>query len=222
MAYQLRSRKDPASLETQEQTDTLEGNLTETQVTTTGQTMVVPPQLSDIEQTALPVTEASLSQTISSISTKLETVSTSSLDIEGPTRFDPGLGSAAMSVGAPPADTVGPPSAVIAGRDASFIGNQTPQLYDTIDASSLSLAHDSQEVKHTTPAGTTLSPDVVVARPTAPSFHTSLTTYSTQQSESVAEQQEWFPTPLLCLICHHTMQIWNCQLQKWHPYQKLC
>jgi len=89
---------------------------------------------------------------------KPETVSTSSLDFEGPTRFDPGLGSAAMPVGAlPPADTVGPSSAVIAGRDATLIGNQTQQLYDTIDTSSLSLAYDSQEVKHTTPTGTTLS-----------------------------------------------------------------
>jgi len=116
MAYQLRSRKDPASLDVQEQTDTPEDNPTETQVTTPSQTMVVPSQLSDTEQIALPVTEASLPQTMSSISAKLETVSTSSLDFEGPTRFDPGLGSAAVTVGAPPpADTVGPPSAVIAG-----------------------------------------------------------------------------------------------------------
>jgi len=157
MAYQLRSRKDPASLDIQEQTDTPEGNLTEIQVTTPSQLMVVPPQLSETEHTALPVTEASLSQITPSASTKPETVSTSSLDFEGPTRFDPGLVSAAVSVGAlPPADTVGPPSAVIAGRDASLIGNQTPQLYDTIDTSSLCLVHDSQEVKHTTPPGTTL------------------------------------------------------------------
>ena len=175
MAYQLRSRKDPASLESQEQTDTPEGNLTETQVTTPSQTLFVPPQLSDTEHTALPVTEASLSQTTLSASTKPETVSTSLLDFEGPTRFDPGLGSATLSVGsaftgiptttsqvAPaqasasmpnqylPTDTVGPPSTVIAGRDASLIGNQTQQLYDTIDTSSLSLVHDSQEVKHHT------------------------------------------------------------------------
>jgi len=157
MAYQLRSRKDPASLDIQEQTDTPEGNPTETQVSTSSQTIVVPPQLSDIEQIALPVTEASPSQATPSASTKPEAVSTSSLDFEGPTRFDPGLGSAAMSVGAlPPADMVGPPSAVVAGRDTTLIGNQTQQLYDTIDAFSLSLVHDSQEVKHTTPAGTTL------------------------------------------------------------------
>jgi len=180
MAYQLRSHKDPASLEIQEQSDTHEGNLTETQVTTPSQTMVVPPQLSDTEHAALPMTEASLFQATLSISTKPETVSTSPLDFEGPTRFDPGLGSATLSVGsaftgipsttlqvAPaqasasmsyqyfPTDTVGPPSAVIAGRDASFIGNQTQQLFDTIDTSSLSLAYDSQEVKHTIQPGTT-------------------------------------------------------------------
>ena len=50
MFYQLRSRKDPASLDTQEQTDTVEGNLAETQVTTPGYEIVVPPQLSDVEQ----------------------------------------------------------------------------------------------------------------------------------------------------------------------------
>jgi len=183
MAYQLRSRKDPASLEIQEQTDTPEGNPTETQVTTSSQPMFVPPQLSDTEHIALPVTEDSLSQTTLSIPTKPETVSTTSLDFEGPTRFDPGLGSATLSVGststgipsttlqvAPaqasasmpyqylPTDTVGPPSAVIAGRDTSFIGTQTQQLYDTIDASLLSLAYDSQEVKHTIQAGTTYTP----------------------------------------------------------------
>jgi len=41
MSYQLRSRKDPASLDTQEQTDTLEGNLAETQVATSGYEIVV-------------------------------------------------------------------------------------------------------------------------------------------------------------------------------------
>ena len=82
MAYQLRSRKDPASLEIQEQTDTPEGNPTETQVTTSSQPMFVPPQLSDTEHIALPVTEDSLSQTTLSIPTKPETVSISSL--EGP------------------------------------------------------------------------------------------------------------------------------------------
>jgi len=49
MAYQLRSRKDPATTETQEQTNTPVGNLTEIQVTTSSQIMFVPPQLSEQE-----------------------------------------------------------------------------------------------------------------------------------------------------------------------------
>ena len=156
MSYQLRSRKDPASLDTQEQTDTLEGNLAEIQVATSSPTLVVPPLLSDVEQMALPVTEGNPTQAIPSTSSKPEIVSTSSSDFEGPTRFDAGLGSATVSVGAlPPAGTVGPPSAVMSCRDTSYIGNQPQLLYDTIDTSSLSLVHDSQEVKHTNTTGTT-------------------------------------------------------------------
>ena len=158
MSYQLRSRKDPASLDIQEQTDILEGNLTEAQVATSSQTLVVPPQLSNVEEMALPVTEANPIQATLSASMKLETVSTSSLDFEGPTRFDPDLGSATVSVGAlPPADAVGPPSAVMSSRDTTYIGNQPQQLYDTIDTSLLSLTHDRQEVKHTNTQGTTIS-----------------------------------------------------------------
>ena len=156
MAYQLRSRKDPASLDIQEQTDTSEGNLTETQVVSSSQTLVLPPLLSDVKLAALPVTEANLSQAALSASTKPETASTSLLDLEGLTRFNLDLGSAAVSVGAlPPADTVGPPSTVMSGRDATLIGNQPQQLYGTVDTSSLFLVHESQEVKHTTPTGTT-------------------------------------------------------------------
>ena len=152
MSYQLRSLKDPASLDTQEQTDTAEGNLAEIPITTSSQILVVPPQLSVLDQIALPMAEANPFQATSSTSRKPETVS----DLEGPTRFDPDLGSAPVSVGVlPPADTVGPPSTVMSGRDAILIGNQPPQLYDTIDASSLSLIHDSQEVKHTNTQGTT-------------------------------------------------------------------
>jgi len=78
------------------------------------------------------------------------------LDLKGPTRFDPDLGSATVSVGTlPPADTVGPPSAVMSSRDISYTGNLPSQLYETIDTSSLSLLHDSQEVKHTHTTGTT-------------------------------------------------------------------
>jgi len=154
MSYQLRSRKDPASLDTREQTDTAEGNLAEIPITTSSQTLVVPPQLSALEQIALPMAEANPFQAISSTSTKPETVS----DFEGPTRFDPDLGSAPVSVEVlSPADTAGPPSTVMSGRDATLIGNQPPQLYDTMDTSSLSLIHDSQEVKHTIQTGTTLA-----------------------------------------------------------------
>jgi len=176
MAYQLRSRKDPTSLDTQEQTDAAEGNPAEIPITTSSQTLVVPPQLSMLEQIALPMAEANPFQATSSIPTKPETVS----DLEGPTRFDPDLGSAPVSVGVlPPADTVGPPSTVMSGRDDTLTGNQPPQLYDTIDASSLYLIHDSQEVKHTKQAGTTLPPNVVVARSTASSFHTCLNLFYT-------------------------------------------
>jgi len=169
MSYQLRSRKDPASLDTQEQTDIAEGNPAEISITTSSQPLVVPPQLSILEQIALPMAEANPFQATLGTSTKPETVS----DLEGPTRFDPDLGSAPVSVGAfPPADTVGPPSTVMSGRDAALIGNQPSQLYDTIDASSLALIHDRQEVKHTIHTGTTLPPNVVVARPTASYFHT--------------------------------------------------
>jgi len=183
MAYQLRSRKDLTVPETQEQTDTSVEHLTEIQVTTTSQTMFVPPQLSDTEHEALPLAEASQTQlqTGLSISTKPEMLSNPQLDTRGPTRLDPGLGSAALSVGAtltgthlatqqlapaqpsadishqfPPADMVGPPSTVMASRDTLPTGNRTPPFYDTIDTSSLSLVHDSKEVKHTQQAGTTI------------------------------------------------------------------
>jgi len=157
MSYQLRSRKDPASVDVQEQTDTLEGNLAEIQVATSGYEIVVPPPLSVEEQIALPMTDANLIQATPSASSQPEILPISSLDLEGPTRFGPGLGSATVSVGVlPPADTAGPPSAVMSSRDTSHTGNQPQLLHDTIDTSSLSLVHDRQEVKHTNTAGTTL------------------------------------------------------------------
>ena len=156
MSYQLRSRKDPATTETQEQPDTPVGNPTEIQVTTLSQTMFVPPLLSDQEHIALPIAEASPLQIMSDTSTNPETETNPLLDLKGPTRFDPDLGSATVSVGAlPPADTAGPPSAVMFSRDAFHIGNQPQPLYDTLDTSSLSIVHDSQEVKHTIHTGTT-------------------------------------------------------------------
>jgi len=100
MAYQLRSRKDPAVTETQEQTDTPVEHLTEIQVTTSSQGMFVPPQLSDTEYEALPILEASQSQVGLDISAKPETALNPQLDTEGPTRLDPGLGLATLSVGA--------------------------------------------------------------------------------------------------------------------------
>jgi len=180
MAYQLRSRKDPATTETQEQTDTPVGNPTEIQVTTSSQTTFVLPQLSETQHMALPISEASLSQVMSDISTKPETATTPQLDTEGPTRLDPGLGSAVLSAGTsltgihittqqlvpaqasavtshqyPLADTVGPPSTVITSRDISLTGNQTSQLDETIYSTSSHILHDSQEVKQTAQAGTT-------------------------------------------------------------------
>jgi len=183
MSYRLRSRKDPTVPETQEQTDTPVEHLTEIQVTTISQTMFVPPQLSDTEREALPLAEASQTQpqTGPSASTKPEMLSNPQLDTRGPTRLDPGLGSATLSIGATPsgthlatqqlapvqpsavtsyqsspADTVGPPSTVMTSCDILPTGNRTPPFYDTIDTSSLALVHDSKEVKHTQQAGTTL------------------------------------------------------------------
>jgi len=156
MAYQLRSRRDTIAAETQEHPDTPVDNPTEIQVTTPGQTMFVPPLLSEQEYIALPIAEASQSQILSDISTNPETETNPLLELKGPTRFDPDLGSATVSVGTLlPADTVGPPSTVMSSRDISLTGNQSSQLYETIDTSSLSLIHDSQEVKHTHTTGTT-------------------------------------------------------------------
>ena len=161
MAYQLRSRKDPTAPETQEQTDIPVEHLAEIQVTTISQTMFVPPQLSDTEHEALPLAEANRTQlqTGLSISTQPEMLSNPQLDITGPTRLDPGLGSAPVSVEvSPPADTVGPPSTVMVSRDTLPTGNQTPLFHDTIDTSSSAFVHDSKEVKHTQQAGTTHLP----------------------------------------------------------------
>jgi len=58
MAYQLRSRKDLATTDSQEQTDIPVSNLTEQQVTTQSQTLFVPPQLSETQSAALPTSEA--------------------------------------------------------------------------------------------------------------------------------------------------------------------
>jgi len=181
MACQLRSRKDPAVTKIQEQTDTLAEHPTEIQVTTFSQTMFVPPQLSDTEHVALLLAEANQSQTTLDISTKPEMPINPQLDTEGPTRLDPGLGSATLSAGItltgthlttqtlaptqasaatpgqfPPTDTVGPPSAVSYGRDIPITGNQTSQLDETIYSTSSHIMSDSQEVKHIIQASTTI------------------------------------------------------------------
>jgi len=90
------------------------------------------------------------------------------------------------------AEEVGPPSSVVGSRDISRIASQTPHIHASIETSSLFSSHDSQEVITNT-AGTTLVPDVVVARTSTSSFHTPTLSHFTQQSEHVAEQQEWFP-----------------------------
>jgi len=119
--------------------------------------MFVLPQLSDTEHEALPTFEANLPQTGIDTSIKPETPFNLQLDTKGPTRLGPGLGSAAVSAGAPPpVDTVGPPSAVSPGRDISLIGNQTLPLDETIYSTSLHILSDSKEVKQTTQAGTTI------------------------------------------------------------------
>jgi len=97
MAYQLRSLGDPVSTESQEQTDTLGDNLTECQVTTPSQTMFIPPQLSETQTVALTAAEANRAQITLDISTTPEVETTQQLDIEGPTRLDPGLDSAALT-----------------------------------------------------------------------------------------------------------------------------
>ena len=91
-----------------------------------------------------------------------------------------------------PAEEVGPPSSVVDSRDISQIASQTQRIYASIETSSLFSPHDSQEVKQTYTAGTTLAPDVVVAQTSTPSFHTPTLSHITQQSEPVAEQQGWF------------------------------
>jgi len=217
MAYQLRSRRDPVSTESQEQTDTLGDNLTEHQVTTPSQTLFIPPQLSETQTAALTTAEANRAQTVIDISTKPDVETTQQLDTVGPTRFDLGLDSAILTASTPPTGThstsqqlapaqasafisaqsslageFGPPSSVIASRDTSLVGNQPQQLHETIYSSSPSTQHDSQEVKQTTEAGITLAPDVVVARTSTSSFHTSVLSEDIQQSGPVAEQQEWF------------------------------
>ena len=180
MAYQLRSRGDPVTTESLEQTDTLGEHLTEHQVTTPSQTMFIPQQLSETQSVAAATAETNRAQTTLDISTKPDAEIPPQLDTEGPTRFDPDLDSATLTARTPLtgihttsqqlapvqasafisaqsslAEEVGLPSSVIASRDYISTTNQTQQLHDTIDSLLLLSQHDSKEVKHTTHAGIT-------------------------------------------------------------------
>jgi len=188
MAYQLRSRKDLATTDSQEQTDIPVSNLTEQQVTTQSQTLLVPLQLSETQSVALPTSEANQPRFISDTSAKPEMETITPLDTVGPTRQDPGLDSAALSARLPLAGTpttsqdlapaqasafslqstdivtqpytlakkVGLPSSVVDSRDISLIASQTQHIHASIETSSLFSSHDSQEVKQTKQAGTTI------------------------------------------------------------------
>jgi len=181
MAYQLRSRGDPVTTESQEQPDTSGEHLTEHQVTTPSQPEFIPQQLSETQSVAAATAEANRAQTAPDTSTKPDVEITLQLDIQGPTRLDPGLDSAALTVrtslsGTHPttqqivpaqvsafisaqsslAEEVGPPSSVIASRDYISTENQTLQLHDTIDSLLLLSQHDSKEVKQTQ-AGITIN-----------------------------------------------------------------
>jgi len=174
MAYQLRSRGDPVTTESQEQTDTLKEYLTEHQVTTTSQVEFISPQLSTIQSVATATAEANRALATSDISTKPDVGIHPQLDIQGPTRPDPDLDSAPstaspsstgthlttqqpapaqasafISVQSSLAEEVGPPSTVDASRDYIPTTNQTLQLHDTINSLLLLSKHDRQEVKQT-------------------------------------------------------------------------
>jgi len=182
MAYQLRSRGDPVTTESQEQTDTSGEHLVEPQVTTPSQIEFIPQQLSETQSVAATMTEANRAQTTLDISTKPDVEFHPQLDTEGPTRLDPGLDSAALTARTFPtgthtttqqlapaqvsafisaqsslAEEVGPPSSVIASRDYISTTNRTQQLHDIIDPSLLLSQHDRKEVKQTR-AGITLLP----------------------------------------------------------------
>jgi len=174
MAYQLRSRGDPVTTESQEQTDTLEEHLTEHQVTTSSHVEFISSQLSTTQSVAAATAEANRARTTSDISTKPDVEIHPPLDTQGPTRPDPDLDSAPSTASLPPtgthpttqqpapaqasasisaqsslAEEVGPPSTVSASRDYISTANETPQFYDTITSLLLLSQHDRQEVKQT-------------------------------------------------------------------------
>jgi len=159
MAYQLRSRGDPVTTESQEQTDISGEHLAELQVTTLSQNEFIPPQLSITQSVAAATAEANRALITPDISTKPDVEIHPQLDTEGPTRPDPDLDSAPSTASPSSADIhpttqqlapaqasafisaqstlaeeVGPPSTVCASRDYISTTNQTPQLYDTINS----------------------------------------------------------------------------------------
>jgi len=189
MAYQLRSRGDPVSTESQEQTDISGEYLTEHQVTTPSQIEFIPQQLSITQSVAAATAEANRAQTASDISTRPDVEFHPQLDSQGPTRLDPDLDSAALTARTLPtgthptiqqlapaqasafisaqsslAEEVGPPSSVIASRDYISTTNQTLQLSDTIDSLLLLSQHDRKEVKQTR-AGITRVPSCFAVKP---------------------------------------------------------
>jgi len=182
MTYQLRSRGDPVTTESQEQTDTPGEYLSEHQVTTHSHVEFIPQQLSTIQSVATATAEANHASTTSDISTKPDVDIHPQLDTQGPTRPDPDLdsapstaspsstgthltiqllapaqASASISAQSSLAEEVGPPSTVSASRDYISTTNQTPQLYDTINSLLLLSPHDRPEVKQTTQHGITLA-----------------------------------------------------------------
>jgi len=181
MAYQLRSRGDPVTTESQEQPDTSGEHLAEHQVMTPSQTEFIPQQLSMFQPVAAATAEANRTSITPDISTKPDVEIHPQLDTEGPTRFDPDLDSAPSTASLPStgihpttqqlapaqasafisaqsslAEEVGPPSTVSASRDYISTTNQTPQLYDTINSLLLLSQHDRKEVKQTTQHGITI------------------------------------------------------------------
>jgi len=174
MAYQLRSRGDPVTTESQEQTDASVEYQTEHQVTTTSHDEFISSQLSIIQSVATATAEANRALATYDISTKPDVEIHPQLDIQGPTRPDPDLDSAPstaspsstgiysttqqlapaqasafISAQSSLAEEVGPPSTVDASRDYISTTNQTPQFYDTINSLLLLSQLDSKEVKQT-------------------------------------------------------------------------
>ena len=84
MAYQLRSRGDPVTTESQERTDTSDEYPSKPQVTAPNQTEFIPPQLSMIQSVAAATAEANRALTTSDISTKPDVLSL--IHISEPTR----------------------------------------------------------------------------------------------------------------------------------------